>query len=530
MLPRLTRTSTVVSQLVAAVAWATLLIATLVCYYTATINHFFDQGGSTDAGWFAGMMWRTDIRLPRPLFLGSTQQTYYGAHFSPLLVLPMAISWLLPKVSMVPFYAGTIGVFHAFTTGIFGRICLRAMHALNLPFGAKHAAAVVMTLLFAFGTLQAAHAGLPHFEIFYTGFLLLFFYFFLQQRYRWAAAAFVGAFLVREDAGFIVSFFLVPYIAWQWQRWRRVRTSVIFLAAGIAATLLLLFVVIPFVFRGYGLFRETYIGIPPFAHLTAQHFEERTAFFFLRNNHIWLALLAMLAMATWFRQSVLAIGAVGVLPWILIHTYLCTHYTGGTLSYYYNFPVLIAITWPLLVIAGGQVTLTHTSQRLQALLCCFAVLLLACAAPMHDIARGELVRAYKFFSFEHKHDMRTVNAYESFFAAFHAERPLYGVVWVSMQAASQSPSDFRRLEWLFDVKDGLPEVREKLLQADTVIVFERDFSCPEFAALDRTKYVAYRVTGTKLKILRRADLSMPARSVPMLQPADATRGRLCVRD
>jgi hypothetical protein len=513
-----------------AVAWFAVLIATLICYYNATINHFFDQGGSTDAGWFAGMMWRTDIRLPRPLFLGSTQQTYYGAHFSPLLTLPMALSWLLPKVSMVPFYAATIGVFHTFTTAIFGKISLQAMQALGLPTAAKHATAIALTLLFAFGAVQTSHAGLPHFEIFFTGFLLLFFYFFLQRRFRWATAAFVGAFCVREDAGLIASFFLLPYIVWQWRHQQSIRVSLIFLAAGVAATALLLFGVIPFVFRGYGLFRETYIGLPPFAHLTAQHFEERGAFFFLRNNHIWLALLAMFAASAWLRQSALALGAIGALPWILIHTYLCIHYTGGTLSYYYNFPVLIAMTWPLLVVAGGQVTLNGAVQRLHWLLCCIAVLLVACAAPLNEIAKGELVRQYKFFSFEKRHDLKTVEAYESFFKAFHAERDQYGIVWVSMHAASQSPSHFRRLEWLFDVKDGLPEVREKLLRADTVIVFERDFSCPEFAALDRSKYVAYRVSGTKIKILRRADLSMPAGAVPMLRPADATRGRLCVRD
>ncbi|HNY47101.1 MAG TPA: hypothetical protein PKN64_09100, partial [Casimicrobium sp.] len=519
---RLLRNLPFFSTSIAAVAWAALLGVTLVCYYNATLNHFFDFGGSTDASWFAGMMWRTNINLPRPLFLGSFQQTYYGAHFSPLLTLPMAISWLLPKVAMVPFYAATIGVFHALTTAVFGWISFSAMRSLNFPFAAKHASALLLTALFGFGAMQASHAGLPHFEIVYVGFLLLFFYLFLQRRFRWAAAALFGAFLIREDAGLIVSFFLLPYILWQRYHWHRVRTSLLFLAAGLLTTAFLLFFLIPQVFHGYGLFRDTYIGTPPFAHLTLQHIEERSAFFFLRNNHIWLALLAMLGMAAWFRQSVLALGAVGALPWVLIHTYLCTHYTGGTLSYYYNFPVLIALAWPLLAIAGGQASFTHPTQRLRGLLFTLAVLALACTAPLHDVAKGQLVRPYKFFSFEPRYGLQTVAAYESFFGAFAADRSQYGVVWASLHAASQSPANFRRLEWLFDLRDGSPEVREKLLHADTVIVFEREFSCPEFAALDRTKYVAYRVTGTKLKILRRADLSMPSRAVPFLEPADAT--------
>ncbi len=530
MAPRLIRSYSNLSSTLIALAWIALVAFIGVCYFNATMNHFYGEGGSTDGGWFSGMIWRTNASLPGPLFLGYGGKTYFGAHFSPILILPMALSWVFSKVSMVPLYAITIGSLHAITNACFARVSYAAMATLVSHRVLAHLLALTFTLTFAFGALQAVHAGLPHFEIALVGPIVLFLYAILCKRYLLATCMLTIAFTVREDAGVIASFFLAPYVLWQWRQGLSTRMSGRFLLAALAVSTLILFVLIPHVFHGYGLFRETYIGIPAFSHLTSQHFRERTLFLLYQNNHIILALLAIVAISVWFRQTIFLIGAVGAVPWILIHTFLCTHYTGGTLSYYYSFPVLITIAWPFIAIGGGQASMPSPEGKLQGLASLIAVMALACAAPIQSIAKGDLLRPYKFFSFQSRFDQVTVDAYTSFFEKFSRTRAEFGRVWVSLQVASHAPQSFRRTEWLYDVKDATPERRAVLYRADTVIVFERVFDCPEFEPLDRSLYDSFQVSGTRLNLLRRKGLAVPESIASLLTPTKNTSLPMCVRD
>lgn len=508
--------------------WAALYGITFVFYFNATLNHFYDHGASTDAAWFAGMIWQTDFTLPSPLFQGDGRGSFYMTHFSPALVVPMALSHLIAYVPTIPYFATTVAIFHLISTGVFAWIALRAVRMLRLRGVPLHICALSLTALFAFCNLQTSHIGLPHFEILQVGVLTTFLYLLLRAHFRLALVVLFVAFTVREDAGLIVASFLAPYMLWQWREKQCWKTTAIFLVIAVLVSACLMFYVLPHVFHGPSLFQQHYVGQPPFDHLTAEHFRERTDFLLTQNNHVWFPLAAMLVFAVACGEGVLAVGAIGAVPWILFQTYMCRHYTGGTLSYYYNYPVLIALAWPLIAVASGQVRQINFPERPIRYLVGFAcVTALGSTATLSDIRGGQLVRGFVNIPYRVAHDARQVKTYEFFFHDYEMSRTELGSVWATMHAIALSPNNFRRNEWLFSIAGPERKELQRLKNVDTILVMDRIWGCEEFDSFDRRNYQTYRVQGTRLKLLRKRDLTIPVRLVAHLKPIDSINGPLC---
>lgn len=482
--------------------WACFFLIVFIGYYQAVLNHFYYFGAGTDAGWFAGMMWQTNFLLPSPSIVDHDESSYYRAHFSPILTLPMLLSYVFSGIGVTKFYAGVIAFFHGIIAFVFSFISETAFSKLVSHRYAVLILSLVSSVAFSFGFLQASHMLLPHFEVLEAAFILSFLYYFLKKSWKCAALSFVLALITREDAGIICSFFLAPYLVWQWIREDQVRPTILFIVLGWVYGIIAIFYIIPHIFNGYGLFYITYIGDvgqQPFAHITQEHLTQRLQFLLFQTTYVWIPLMIISLLSVIFRNPLFLIGVVAILPWLILHVIFCRHFPGGALSYYYAFPVLISVAWSFLIVATDHLNYRTQLSRYSIALLLFCTVLATSANPITDIVSGKLIRDYVFFSFLKTYDLETADNYEVFYQRYNLHKKDLGSIWINFAAGAISPKSFSREMWHFPYgKDKAPEI---LKQADTLIVFESAGYCKDFSGLDVKTYNAFRVKGTRLLIL-----------------------------
>ncbi len=480
---------------------------TALLYFNATLNHFYAYGSGTDPFWFAGVMWHGDLALHGPP--GIDERPFYSVHISPLLTVPALLSHVLP-FNPQQWLALVFGFMHGFTTAaLTWCVCMaRGANAAHTP--ATQALAGAIGTAFAVCALQAQFMGLPHYEIILPGLLIAFLAALALRHTRAALVFFILLLSAREDAGLHAATFLVPLIvAVRWREGRWLKDELQFAVAGIVASLVMIVVMPQFTSYHQSLFREHYVGEPPFAHVTLEQIRERLHFLFMQNGHILGPSVALLLAGLLRRDLLTIVGGVAVLPWILLHTLLGIHITIWTMGFYYAFPVLAAIAWPSLLrlYRTGPAMLKGSDAHWLLLQ---GVVVLMASLPMLGKELPMYGSRYAFFSFSSPGSLARVEGYDAFAELLPPARPALGVVAANLAAVGLDPFTLRRGEWLEELN---ADDAAALARIDTVILFASPFACPQFDAMLARMNLSntFVVPGTRIRLLTRkppADLAL----------------------
>ncbi len=334
------------------------------------LHHFYTLGAYLkDSGWFADLIYRSDLRLTNPSALGGYfhPHSFYMVHVSPFLHIPGAISHHLP-FDRVTWYAG----FQAFIYGL----CQAAVYCWGYRYWKRcfpeagvfsWFSCLLFTSLYGANGIVLAAALFPHFEMLICA-LGLFFFYVLDHQYEaqasqlvWSGAVWILWLLclsVREDAGLHLAALLLPITAWKiWCRqpvaqWRQIGL----LAGGSLLLPLLLMVWQKKYFPGDDALRRVYLGDPFWSHLNTALLLERAQFFLQKRVYLWLPWALLVIAAGWKRSIFLGIGAVAFMPWFLL-SFLAVSWAPAQFHSYYGFPFFFSQVWPWLEGALGMKSL-----------------------------------------------------------------------------------------------------------------------------------------------------------------------------
>lgn len=495
------------------VVWLVFAFTALL-YRNAILNHFYTFGSSTDSFWFAGTLWHGDLALHGPP--GIDIRPFYLVHVAPLLVLPALLSHVLPFTPQ-EWLAIVLGSMHALATAA---LCWSVCLAVD---GSEREAktqllAGAIALAFGFCAMQAQFMGLPHFEIAVSALLIAFMAALALRKQPLALCLFILLLGSREDAGLHLFSFLAPLVVLvRWREGYWLREELRYGLAALVYAVMVIVVVPQFIPFHQSLFREHYVGDPAFAHVTWAAVQERVHYFFLQSAYQWAPLLALLLAALWRRDLLTAVGAVAVVPWILLHTLTGLHPTVWTMGFYYAFPVLGSLAWPTLLrlYAKAPVKLFVSSKHwlpLQA-----AVVLLA-SLPMFGKDLQFYGSRFGFISFSSPASLAALDRYEDFTELLRTSRSSLGNLVANLPAIGIDPFTLERGEWL----EALPQDdAQALARIDTVLLFASPFSCPDADKLLRQLQLptAWDVIGTRLRLYTRKSPQELAAFATVLAPS-----------
>jgi hypothetical protein len=469
-------------------AWTLLFAAIFAAYAGSVFNQFLYSGTSNDPVYLASMIWHGDFALSSPPVMTKDPVSFYATHFSPILTLPALISFLLP-LDFIAFFSLLIGSFHLAANLVFSRIAMRAIPSSMPPSGAfliPYAA----TAIFAFGFLQFCHTGIPHFEILLVAGILLFLHFYLQDKLWPAILALVACFLIREDAGLHIAALLavsgVHKRFFLRQSWTM---EACFAAASVLGSLLLLENA-QTVANSQNMLRGMYIGDPPFAHITTGHIADRLRDFFVDRGYIWAPIAACVFGAACLRRISLLVAPVAVMPWLVLHLIFCTQPTGGSLSFYYSFPVLIVPAWPFLC-AYRQET-----GRTGMLLVGLAAAIAGFMPPLADMPERMAARQREFPLLPKENPAKR-QAYFLFVERYRENKAALGVLHGNMAALGFGPHVFEKAQ-LIEPQTDASRLTPNM---DTLLFFDSPLRCRRMTAYAdwvRGAPHRYRIVDTRL--------------------------------
>lgn len=478
--------------------WLLLFMAVFTFSYNAVINHFYFFGPTTDPAWFAGMIWKTDASLPLPSFLDSRNVPYISNHLSPIFILPMAISHLLSdEFGLIRFYSVVIGLFHAITiTSIsyyFAQIFRNK--AVHIAF------AMLMTAGLMLPPLVAQHLALPHFEILMAGFIFLFLVHLIKGNTKLTLLFFILAFTVREDAGFHIFGFLSLMLAYKHfiQNTAISKRELAYCFGSFLGSCALLFI-IDFVNTYETLGHRTYVGDPAFAHITLEHVKNRIDLFITRNQMVWLPMITLIIISIIQRTWFYCIGALAVTPWIVLHVIFAIHYSTGILAYYYNFPVIVALAWPII----GHLFFQKTNDRIPPWkTAVFTLSLVIASYGPFKILAPNYAGFYVNMSYKKLVSKHESALYNDFTIAFSKIEGFNQNMVGNIQALALSPTTFMRTNWIDPA--GRTSLSEEEKQAvaekiDSFLIFDTQHYCDlRNGIIAHMKDVRrYHVTDTEL--------------------------------
>ena len=316
-----------------------------------TLNHFYVNGAYfADSGWFAYLSAHTtQWPASNPPALGGT---FFSIHFSPGFYISSAVYGAIQALGL----ALPDVVWFSMLQGFW--LSLTAVALFSLLIGKEevrpiHISAMALaSLLLSFNGIFLATIGFPHFEIAIPALLAAFFALFSRGRRGAALVALGWGLLMREDAGlhYFGLFFLMACYCWAMNGWKfspRVKLyGGLALACFVYSAAAIAFQKSNYSAGGNAL-ASVYLGVPTYAHVTADFLRDRLWFLATERLYIWVPLLITIFLAFWKREWWLLIGVGAVVPWIVFSLLALTP-QAGTLTSYYAFPVAIALLWPVM--------------------------------------------------------------------------------------------------------------------------------------------------------------------------------------
>lgn len=496
--------------------WLALLMGGLafLIYRNAVLNHFYEFGGSADSLWYAGMLWHGDVALSNPVGLDDGGASFFTVHASPLLI-PFALASHFFLFDHIEWLALVLGLMHGFCCAaavwVMGRACATG----RLPMRVGSALTFVLGSAYALVPLQAQFVVLPHPEILQPGLLIaLLAAIALRARY-WAALWFFLVIAAREDSGFHVAAFLLPVIALmrlQSGRWPIMEVRYAFAGLLLSVVIFSVMAEIP---GAQNMGGRNYLGDPVLAHLNLDEAGRRFKFFALQSGHIWAPMLVLVIAAAVMRNLWLLAGVVAVAPWLAINLLFGTPVTTWTLQYFYAFPVLTMLAWPSLlnIYRYGPLKLDRTGLHPVVQV----AVLLAAFCPVLGKPEPPVAGRYQAMNYSLNKDAFSQPAYAAFARALELGRSELGALMANYSAIAVAPKFLRRAEWLEDYAAKPKEQRARL---DTILFFERPFSCGglEQAWLDDPFAYQYDVIGTRIVIFSRKPLEQLPSFSALLRP------------
>ena len=309
------------------------------------LHHFLRGPYMNDTGAVAGMVYHPTLDLQWPI-AAEQQVSFYPSHVAPLLYLLGLPSYLLPDILPV-FYAKFIGLMYALL-GLAGTL---AAEPLTRKWGWRGPlAAGLAGLGLAFSGISLGAIQFPHYELYYAGLAVLFFALLMRGQSRWATVPFGLALLVREDAGLhlfgiLALLFLGASATASLRSWRKLFGGYALAALSYAVVVIALQKTF---FHGDDSLGRIYLGSPAFAHWSVALVTKRLGIYLSARKYVFAPWLLLLGLAAVRRSWLLAIGAVAVVPWIILNL-LAKWDLAGEFSIYYPFPLLVTLIWPILI-------------------------------------------------------------------------------------------------------------------------------------------------------------------------------------
>lgn len=373
--------------------------AALVAGYFAfnyILNAFYGQGQLiADAGWFAGLIWRSDWGMPHPVavrdFIRLYTDDFFDIHISPLLITANGLSRLLP-LSSSAWLALFLGAGAALIAACFAAAaadflrfhCGRMFERQHFLAAAALAAGAVLGL----NPIVANILVYPHFEIYIPAFLLLFLLMLAADRRKSALAALAALLAVRGDAGFHLSTLL--WTAAGYLCLREMRGGLSLREAVLRHRRLLWWSLPAFLHAAlftflFGRDLPFWTDPPDFAEAGS-----RLLAIVWRLEYTPLFLFLPFA-AAYFRRPDWAIGFVAILPWIGLS--LLSYSYAAHLEAYYAFPLVFALFWPLVShrfvlsqkhVAGARRKTSRSPGAAEAAVFLLLLCALTFIRPIHD--------------------------------------------------------------------------------------------------------------------------------------------------
>ncbi len=352
--------------------WAAIVFCFVFhMHYIHILNLFYHVGaGFGDAGLFAAVAWRNDLRLTTPLAYDAGNVSFFSLHFTPLLWVLSQLSYFIPTYKTEYYGTYTAISYALISIGLYGAmgLVLKARNQLHMAFIA------IMSIALAFNPAVLKGMWYVHIEYAIIMGILLFLLAYIKGYSRTAWALLLLTVLEREDGGFHLACVLLAIAAVKW--WYSRNLATVYRELRFASVAILGGVIcwgITFLVREYDGGRSVsnwelmYSGNPPFAHLTLSLIWERFMVIFNERSYLWLGIWLTIVWAYWKRDLYYLIGFASTAPWLLLQLISVQKMT-GQLQAYYPFPVLIGFAWPffaLLLKYGREIPASKVREALQ---------------------------------------------------------------------------------------------------------------------------------------------------------------------
>jgi hypothetical protein len=474
-----------------------------VAYADFILNHFYRYGAVLlDSGLLADLAWHQGVALEGSFLLDG--KGFYAFHIAPIFVVLSALSWLVP-VAMAQWFAIFTGVAQALlAVAVFWALTAET----SLAAGWRVVVAMLFAVAFSFNGLAIAQVRYPHFEVLLAAGMMLFLVAWRHRRWTLAALFFALCLICREDAGFHLAAVLAVVVALKYRDGEPLpaqRPALVFLGLGLAYSLGAV-LVSAILFPGHSSFVRTYLGAPPFGHLSAALLATRALGYLTMRAYIFLPAACAVTWAVVARNPYLVAGYIAFIPWTVLHL-LAASALAGTLSSYYGFPYLVAAFWPLI---GWRMRPRPPSSSGRQPLLGFGIMILASFAGLsaqHDPTQIPLIAGFTdppSFAEEARVDRAM--------AAIHADRAALRRVLAGDSVASLRPEEFRRNETFWDGPPG---------RRDSLLYFAGDRDAAAMARLAAASGLTrrYAIAGTPIRLVTdRKAAELPALA-PLLRPS-----------
>jgi hypothetical protein len=345
-------------------------VALLATNYT--VNRFYVLGAAMwDSGWYAHLA-ATGLRNP-PAIGG----WFLSDHMSLILVITSLIHQLTPQTTTPIFFAFTQGLWFGLL-GLAASLCLRPL----LP----SLQAVMLSVLCAANGISLATIGFPHIEIAIPALILLILACWTRGYRRLAWMLVPLLLMVRENGGLHLAIIVALLAIWRWhltRSWRAAWPEAILSAVGLLGSVASFGVQKALFVSDVDQLHETYLGMPPLAHVDWAFLGHRIYRLAQNRSYIYLPLLISLVVAVRRRDWLLALGALAGLPWVLLALVACSSGAGELMSYY-GFPLMVGLCWPMIVAHCRPGIGSHAPTSLLAVNVVLSTVLFAFSGGMHD--------------------------------------------------------------------------------------------------------------------------------------------------
>ncbi len=343
------------------------VVAAFAVVYRFTLSHFYYGAFLFDAGWYSDLIYRNPLQINAKSLI--YPGNFFNYHFSPIFQFFSLLSYLIPFSEWQWF-----SVFQGFHFSILSLTgCLLIQTKSKLHWILVGIMSISGGLFFAFNGIALSCLIYPHNEVLIPASISLFILLLFLGHYKLAALPVFFALISREDAGFHMT--AIVFFLWLWnlkqtpKKWDQrilIRYGLVAFSYSILACLAQrLF------FDYQSLLVHTFIGSPPWGHITLPLLYQRLLYLFSDCQYLVYPFVLAVCSAIVFRSWLFIAGYFAYIPWVLLLVF-------GTMNIdfffglYYAFPLTVGIFMSMIscfYIHGSNQNKKIKLQYISACLC-----------------------------------------------------------------------------------------------------------------------------------------------------------------